>query len=71
MEIAIKINNELVYVNSWLDTNKICMNVDKTKFIPISYKLNIEITLLKMGNADIIEVNNIKFLGIHQQIRCT
>jgi hypothetical protein len=65
MEIAIKINNELVSVNSWLDTNKICMNVDKTKFITFSYKRNIDIPMLKMGNADISEVDNIKFLGMH------
>ena len=65
MEIAIKINNELVSVNSWLDTNKICMNADKTKVITFSYKRHMDIPLLKIGNANITEVDSIKFLGMH------
>ena len=65
MEIAIKTNNELVSVNSWLDTNKICMNADKTKVITFSYKRHMDIPLLKIGNANITEVDSIKFLGMH------
>lgn len=65
MEIAIKINNELVSANSWLDANKICINVDKTKFMTFTYKRHIDVPLLKMGNANISEVDNIKFLGMY------
>lgn len=51
-------------MNSLLDTNPICMNVDVTKFI-ISCQLNIDILLVKTENANFSEVNNFKFLCMH------
>ena len=63
--ITDKIYNALNLVNNWLNTNKICINIDQTKFINFSYKRQIEIPLLKMGNENIGEVDNIKFLGMH------
>ena len=63
--ICNSINQELNNINSWLVTNKICINSSKTKYIVFSYGRNIDLPLIKIGNHKISATDNVKFLGIH------
>lgn len=63
-EFSVTINRELGKLYEWLVSNRICINVEKTKYIIFSYKKKIELPLIKMGNARIHETDSTKFLGI-------
>ena len=59
------VNNELCSINSWLRANKLCLNVDKTKYMIFSIKdkppdLNISIGHTTIGRTEVH-----KFLGVH------
>ena len=59
------INTELSNVNRWLVSNKISINIDKTKFIIFSYRKTIDFSpLIRIGGSTIHRTDNIKFLGI-------
>jgi hypothetical protein len=58
------INVELSKVQNWMQCNKMCINSDKTKYIVFSYRKNIQLHLVKLGDSVILATSNIKFLGI-------
>ena len=65
-ELADLVNIEIESIVSWLNANKMSLNVDKTHFMvfkPSKKKVlsNIEI---KINNSNILEVDNTKFLGV-------
>ena len=64
LEFTLTLNHELNNVNSWLTSNHICINADKTKYMIFSYRKLLHLTNIKIGSATIEETNNIKFLGI-------
>ena len=58
-------NNELKFLDLWIRTNLICLNLDKTKFMIISNKkIPPDKCELKINNYIIQQVNNFKFLGV-------
>ena len=62
---AFEINTELVKVKEWLSSNKLSLNVSKTKFMVFhTSQRNIEYPKLKIGNNDIERVDQFNFLGI-------
>ena len=62
--MARKIEKELLKVKSWLDVNKIALNLDKTKFMVYNYRKNIEIPDIPFCNQLIERTNKTKFLGV-------
>ena len=64
-DITSMVNNELLSINSWLQANRLCLNVDKTKYMIFSIKdkppdLGISIGRTLIGRTDVH-----KFLGVH------
>ena len=59
------INTELDHLYFWLNANKITINKTKTKYMMFSYRRNIMITDIKIGNNIIDEADFVKFLGIY------
>ena len=66
-----KINSDLAQVNSWLTSNKIAINSDKTKYISFSYRREVPLALIRIGDVKIKETNDIKFLGVYLDKRLT
>ena len=65
------VNNELNSINTWLEANKLCLNVDKTKYMIFSIKdkppdINISISNNLIGRTEVH-----KFLGVHIDERLT
>ena len=59
------INNELKKVNNWLNSNKLSINISKSKFMVFcKRKKNILLPELKIDNIIIEHVNSFNFLGI-------
>ena len=58
------IDNELAKLNTWLITNRIKINIDKSKFICFSYRKSIQSRPLKLGDSFIQETDQTKFLGL-------
>ena len=63
-KITRKINNELTFLNKWLISNKISINVTKTKYMIFSYRRQIKLRTIKIGKSKILETDHVKFLGI-------
>ena len=59
------LNSELESINSWLNSNKIVINADKTKYINFAYRSSIQLDLIKIGGSRIKETESIKFLGVY------
>ena len=61
-----KINKELNKVKSWLDCNKLALNIDKTNFVLFhSPRKQLPDTInLKFGKKSIKKVKYVKFLGV-------
>ena len=55
MDTAKLFNNELKCLNRWLKSNKISINVDKTKYMLFSYNKNVNFIIIKLGNNKINE----------------
>ena len=62
--VARTVNSELTSVSRWLIKNRIMINHLKTHFIVFTYRISINISLLKFGNFNITETISTKFLGI-------
>ena len=60
LEFTLTLNHELNNVNNWQTSNRICINVDKTKYMIFSYRKLLHLTTIKVGSATIEETNNIK-----------
>ena len=58
------VNLELDKVKTWLDSNRLCLNVSKTCYQLYS-KRSIEIPLdIKVNDVSILRANSVKFLGV-------
>ena len=68
------ISQELSSVYSWLCSNKIKINANKTKFMIFSYRRDIVISSIKLGPNSIQQTDSIKFLGVtldsHLRFNC-
>ena len=58
--IARKLEMELLKVKSWLNVNKIALNIEKTKFMVFNYRKNIEIPDIPFCNQLIAPVKNLE-----------
>ena len=63
------VNDELIKINEWLSTNKLSLNVGKTKFSLFhksgkKYSISSHLPTLKVNNHHIESVNKITFLGV-------
>ena len=70
-DIAPRINSELEIVNSWLVSNKLYLNIDKTKYMMFSIKDKPPDLTLNIGNSRIDRTNVQKFLGVYIDDRLT
>ena len=59
------VNNELNLVSRWLCSNRIQINVSKTKYILFSLRRTVTLPPIMIGNSEIERVESIKFLGVH------
>lgn len=59
-----KINSDLKNLSDWLKTNKLKLNVKKTKYIIINQRKNENSVEIRMDNSVLDSVKNIKYLGI-------
>jgi len=59
-------NTELAHMSKWFDTNKLSLNVDKTKYILFTLHNNIRNTPLEIAikGTNIERTSHIKFLGV-------
>lgn len=58
------INNELKKLKTWMDTNKLSLNLSKTKVMFFgSYNVNVD-SVIKIDGVDLDAVSEIKFLGL-------
>ena len=69
--IAPEINIELSAVATWLNANKLYLNIDKTKYMIFSLKDTPPDLNLIIGNAQIQRTSVQKFLGVHIDDRLT
>ena len=61
----IQINDELNEINVWLSSNKLCLNVKKTKFqVFHTSQRDMEYPKLHIDNMDIERVTQFNFLGL-------
>ena len=69
--IALRVNTELAIINTWLISNKLFLNIDKTKYMIFSIKDKPPDLRLEIGNSLIQRTNVQKFLGIYIDDRLT
>ena len=62
--IVERIETEIQVIYNWLNANRLQLNSDKSHFICFSYRKNINLPPIKIGNNIISEVESTKFLGI-------
>ena len=58
------INMELNKINNWLNSNKLCLNVKKTKYMIFNRTHSIPDIKLEINGTELEEVKNFKFLGL-------
>ena len=67
-EIVIKeTNEELIWISTWLATNKLVLNISKTNYMIFTSKgksYNMNFSNIKIDGNNIQQVNKTKFLGI-------
>ena len=59
-----KINSELELVYRWLIVSKMCINVEKTKYMLFSYRKSSALPNIRIGNSIIDFTRETKFLGL-------
>lgn len=62
-KIHLEINSHLLHLSSWLKSNKIKLNVDKTKYLIFSYRDYFELENILIDNKPISCVSSYKYLG--------
>jgi len=65
-ELESTINNQLIFVNSWLCANKLSLNVDKSSFVifhPPQKKMNYNLNI-NINSENLKQETQIKYLGI-------
>ena len=61
----VTINNELSKVSGWLSSNKLSLNIKKTKFMVFhTPQRRVNYPVLKLNNANIERVSQFNFLGV-------
>ena len=55
LKFTLTLYHELNNVNNWLTSNRICINVDKTKYMIFSYRKLLHLTNIIIGSAAIEE----------------
>ena len=70
-DIAPRINSELEIINAWLTSNKLYLNIDKTKYMIFSIKDKPPDLSLNIRNSCIDRTNVQKFLGVYIDDRLT
>ena len=69
--IGPRVNEELAIINTWLISNKLFLNIDKTKYMIFSIKEKPPDLTLVIGNSQIKRTRVQKFLGIFIDDRLT
>ncbi len=65
INIELKINMELVGINEWLKTNKLSININKSKYMIFhTFRKKVNNVKIKMNNTTINRVNEFNFLGL-------
>ena len=61
----VKINNELSKISEWLSSNKLSLNIKKTKFMVFhTPQRRVNYPVLKLNNVNIERVSQFNFLGV-------
>ena len=61
----VKINNELSKISEWLSSNKLSLNIKKTKFMVFhTPQRRVNYLVLKLNNVNIERVSQFNFLGV-------
>jgi len=60
-----RINTELNNIYSWLTSNKIAVNIDKTNYIIFTYKSIYTFPALYLGEKQLTRTSSTKFLGVY------
>ena len=65
-KLQCKVNKELLKVKSWLEVNKLALNIDKTNYVVFHYprKKLPEHILIKFGKNSVTRSRYVKFLGV-------
>jgi hypothetical protein len=63
-DIHTAINSNLRDISKWLNSNKISINTNKTKYTVFSYRCNYQLNNIVMNGHNIGFTNEIKFLGL-------
>ena len=59
------LNDELSKVYNWLVSNKIKINIQKTKYVVFSYRRAVNLGRIIMGNGEVTRETCVRFLGIY------
>lgn len=57
------INSDLIKLNKWMETNKLTVNTDKTKYMVFNRTNDTKLNIFYMGKP-LQQVNNFKYLGV-------
>ena len=63
-QISLSINEHLLSVNTWLSSNRLAINTSKTKYIVFSYRNDVVLPTIKIGDEVIEVTDQTKFLGL-------
>ena len=58
-------NNELNLVQSWIQANKLSLNIEKTNFMLLSNSLRVLPNHIRINDDNLCQVDTTKFLGLH------
>ena len=64
-ELTNRTNCELEKIETWLNANRLSLNIEKTAFSVYSNKKSLEVPPVKIRNHNISLVSTVKFLGIN------
>ena len=71
IDITIQVNSEFYAVNDWLSSNKLYLNVNKSKYMILTNQLQASDLNLRFGNLLVDRAVTNKFLGICTQREMT
>lgn len=61
---VLKVNSDLKLIHTWLNANKLKLNINKTKFMTLSYKPVITRNVIAINDDAIEQVTTFKYLGV-------
>ena len=65
MALESEVNTELLKVYNWLASNKLTLNISKSKFMIITNKKNIPVFEVKVNNDCLDKCDSYKYLGVY------